>query len=91
MDALVGVKVDKRWVTELMDYWERLPDALQHTLIDRYTAMVGGTAAAGEDHMKIDEEVEDEEAEVDAVQSLPKKRKTSSAAWAHLHHHFLFS
>ena len=52
IDSLVGVKVDKRWVHELMEYWEDLPKSMKQALRDRYAALVepkdSGPSAEGD-------------------------------------------
>jgi hypothetical protein len=40
LDALVGVKVEKGWLQELMEYWEDLPKSTKQTLKDRYSTLV---------------------------------------------------
>jgi hypothetical protein len=40
LDALFGVKVDKRWITELIEYWKELPKVAKQKLMERYNDLV---------------------------------------------------
>ena len=39
LEAIIGVKVDRRWLDELRTYWETLPAAVKHTLQHKHGAL----------------------------------------------------